>query len=145
MADERISAEKILDATLIPCVTENKYMHPSVHESGTLTVAKKGPEKNPKKLTATASAMILETLSSSALLPRSSLFLYIQPEDQLQCDAQQGINEHHATLSESIRWLGKKESTQKTTTIKSRQDISNFVDLSVAVINEILDHPTCQC
>jgi hypothetical protein len=43
-ADERISAEKTLDATDMP-------------------VAKKGPEKNPKRLMATASVMIFGTLS----------------------------------------------------------------------------------
>lgn len=47
-ADERISAEKILDATDMP-------------------VAKKGPEKNPKRLMATASVMIFGTLSDQQM------------------------------------------------------------------------------
>jgi hypothetical protein len=120
-ADERISAENILDATDMP-------------------VAKKGPEKNPKRLMATASVMIFGTLFDQQMQPRG--MYHVQPEYQLQTKTQHYVDEDHASLAPAVGWLSQNESTKEGPSIKASRNIAHILEISISHVDEVLHNPS---
>lgn len=81
------------------------------------TVAKKGPEKTPIKLTATASVIIFGTLLLAiSIQSKERDRKNSQPKHKLQPNTQNSIHKNHPPLTQPMRRFCKKKSSQKTTT-----------------------------
>ena len=77
-----------------------------IHKS-TLTVAKNGPEKKPRKLIATDAAMMFGTLLTGQrrVIPTVRGTRYLQPKHKLEGETQHAIHHNHASLPQSMRRL----------------------------------------
>ena len=101
-----ICAKRKTKASAVACISGGKSLEPTE-----TPVAKMGPVKKPMKLTAMEAAMMLGTLEGVLGIEMVSVgWGYLQPEDQLQGECEDAVDEDHSALTEAVCRLSQQES-----------------------------------